>query len=150
MIRLIFRVAFILGLVIWLVPVDEQDKATTSSLDTFQAMRAAGSTWSDVQNFCERQQEACAVGAATLESMGQRAAAVARKVSGYLDTHYARAPETSQATSPSRPQGRPDTRPAPQRPSSPPLRRGADEHGTSQHSAYPGTLTPSLRGSQGG
>jgi hypothetical protein len=59
------------------------------------AVVAAGAAVSDMSGFCERQPDACTVGAQTAAAIGQRAQAGARMVYGFFSDHAA--PASTQA-----------------------------------------------------
>ena len=87
----LLRVAFWLTIVLALLPsgggVQQSAQAKVGAAD---AVVAASAAVSDMSGFCERQPEACTVGAQTAAAIGQRAQAGARMVYGYLTDHTAK------------------------------------------------------------
>jgi hypothetical protein len=87
----LLRVAFWLVVVLALLPsgggAQQSAQARVGATD---AMIAAGAAVSDMTNFCDRQPEACAVGAKTAVAIGQRAQAGARMVYEFINEHALR------------------------------------------------------------
>jgi hypothetical protein len=87
----LLRVAFWLVVVLALLPsgggAPQSAQARVGATD---AMIAAGAAVSDMTNFCDRQPEACAVGAKTAVAIGQRAQAGARMVYEFINEHALR------------------------------------------------------------
>jgi len=86
----LLRVAFWLTIVLALLPsgggIQQSAQAKVGAAD---AVVAASAAVSDMSGFCERQPEACTVGAQTAAAIGQRAQAGARMVYGFLSDHAA-------------------------------------------------------------
>lgn len=92
MIRFLLKLTFLLGLVIWFVPIDDQSAPKSSleqTMSTLQTINAASAVWSDAESFCTRQPQACAIGAATMTKFSEKAAKGARMVSEYLEKNLA-------------------------------------------------------------
>ena len=87
----LLRVGFWLTIVLALLPsgggVQQSAQAKVGAAD---AVVAASAAVSDMSGFCERQPDACTVGAQTAAAIGQRAQAGARMVYGYLTDHAAK------------------------------------------------------------
>jgi hypothetical protein len=87
----LLRVAFWLVVVLALLPsgggAQQSAQARVGATD---AMIAAGAAVSDMTIFCDRQPEACAVGAKTAVAIGQRAQAGARMVYEFINEHALR------------------------------------------------------------
>ncbi|MEI7804882.1 MAG: DUF5330 domain-containing protein [Hyphomicrobiales bacterium] len=71
----LLRMAFWLSVVCVLLPGGGSRQAPSQSaqIDPVQAVSAAGATLADMRSFCERQPEACVVGAQVASSLGQKA-----------------------------------------------------------------------------
>jgi hypothetical protein len=85
----LIRMAFWLSVVLALLPTfagtDSASKATQSSVDAGDAVSAASATVSDLSGFCDRQPEACNVGAQAAVAFGHQAQAGARILYEYLN-----------------------------------------------------------------
>lgn len=81
------RTAFWLSLLLVVLPIDTgaEDSADQQSISAFQALGAAQSVISDLSQFCDRNEAACATGGAALEQVGHKARAGAKLVYEYLD-----------------------------------------------------------------
>jgi hypothetical protein len=86
----ILRVAFWMTIVLALLPTGSSRTATSAQVDTSDAVAAAGATVSDVSSFCDRQPDACEVGAQAAVAIGQRAQAGAKMVYEFLHDQMAR------------------------------------------------------------
>jgi hypothetical protein len=85
----LLRVAFWLTIVLVLLP-SGSPKPAANSIGATDAMVAAGAAVSDVSGFCDRQPEACAVGAQAAIAIGQRAQAGAKMVYEFVSDQMAR------------------------------------------------------------
>jgi hypothetical protein len=86
----LLRVAFWLVVVLALLPSGGAQQSAQAKVGATDAMIAAGAAVSDMTNFCDRQPEACAVGAKTAVVIGQRAQAGARMVYEFINEHALR------------------------------------------------------------
>ena len=71
--RFLLRATFWLGLVLVLLPNSGSQPVPKLQVSTSEAFSAAKGVVTDIQNFCERQQETCMVGSRTGITLGQRA-----------------------------------------------------------------------------
>ncbi|MBZ0148365.1 MAG: DUF5330 domain-containing protein [Pseudorhodoplanes sp.] len=77
----LLRTAFWLSIVLALLPTGgSQPKSNEPSIDPIEAVSAAGAAMSDLSGFCDRQPDACVVGAQAVSAFGQRAQAGAKMV----------------------------------------------------------------------
>src|ERR1700722_20057917 len=75
----LLRMAFWLSVVVLLVPTGKvQPTGAASSVSAAEAVSAAGAAVADMRHFCERQAEACTVGAQAAVTFGQKAQAGAK------------------------------------------------------------------------
>jgi len=82
----LLRVAFWLTVVLALLPTgSSQPSAKGSQVGAGEAVAAAGAAVSDLGNFCDRQAEACVVGAQAAVAIGQRAQAGAKMVYEFIN-----------------------------------------------------------------
>jgi hypothetical protein len=87
----LLRVAFWLTIVLALLPSGGGAlQSAQAKVGAADAVVAASAAVSDMSGFCERQPEACTVGAQTAAAIGQRAQAGARMVYGFLADHAAK------------------------------------------------------------
>jgi len=70
--RFLLRTIFWLGLVLILLPSGGSQPVPESQVSASEALSAAKGVVTDIQTFCERQQEACVVGSRTAITLGQR------------------------------------------------------------------------------
>jgi hypothetical protein len=85
--------AFWLTLVLAVLPTGSsqpQAHASTPQIDAADAVVAAGAAVSDMSGFCDRQPEACKVGAQAAVAIGQRAQAGASMVYDFIQERMAR------------------------------------------------------------
>jgi len=85
----LLRVAFWLTIVLALLP-SGGSQPVAGGVKATEAMVAAGAAVSDVSSFCDRQREACAVGAQAAVAIGQRAQAGAKMVYEFFSEHKSR------------------------------------------------------------
>src|SRR5258708_4144322 len=94
----LLRVAFWLTIVLALLPSGgEQQSAQASAQNKVgptEAVVAAGAAVSDMGSFCERQPDACVVGAQAAVAIGQRAQAGAKMVYEFFNDHASHGTET--------------------------------------------------------
>ena len=83
--RFLLRMAFWLTVILVLLPSGGSQPAPKVEVSADEAMSAAGATVSDMQQFCERQPEACAVGSQVAVALGQRAQAGAKMLYEFLN-----------------------------------------------------------------
>jgi len=81
----LLRVAFWLTIVLALLPSGSSQPGVQTKVAATDAMVAAGAAVSDMSGFCDRQPEACVVGAQTAIAIGQRAQAGARMVYEFIN-----------------------------------------------------------------
>jgi hypothetical protein len=81
----LLRMAFWLSVVVLFVPTGKvQSTGAASSISAAEALSAAGSTVADIRHFCERQAEACSIGAQAAVTFGQKAQAAAKMLYDFL------------------------------------------------------------------
>lgn len=81
----LLRTAFWLSIVLALLPSGgSQPKSSEPSISALEAVSAASAAVSDMGGFCERQPDACEVGAQAATAFGQRAQAGAKMVYEFL------------------------------------------------------------------
>jgi hypothetical protein len=85
--RLLFRMAFWLTVVVLLLPAGGTHTSPSSLVMASDAISAAKATLADAQSFCARQPEACAIGSQTAVALGHRAQAGAKMIYEYLSEH---------------------------------------------------------------
>jgi len=85
----LLRVAFWLTIVLALLP-SGGSKPVPATVGATDAIVAAGAAVSDVTGFCDRQPDACAVGAQAAVSIGQRAQAGAKMVYDFVGDQWTR------------------------------------------------------------
>lgn len=83
----LLRVAFWLSIVLVLLPSGTTSKApqAQSAVGAVETLTAAGAAVSDMTQFCDRQPDACEVGAQAAVAFGQRAQAGARMVLDFIN-----------------------------------------------------------------
>jgi hypothetical protein len=86
----LLRVAFWLTIVLALLPSGGTRSGAQAKVGATDAVVAAGAAVSDMSNFCDRQREACEVGAQTAVAIGTRAQAGARMVFDFISDHASR------------------------------------------------------------
>lgn len=87
----LLRMAFWLTIVLVLLPTGSlQPQAQAPQIDAADAVVAAGAAVYDVSGFCDRQPEACKVGAQAAVAIGQRAQAGASMVYDFIHERMAR------------------------------------------------------------
>jgi hypothetical protein len=100
----LLRVAFWLTIVLALLPSGGAQQSAQASAQTkvgpTEAAVAAGAAVSDMGGFCERQPDACVVGAQAAVAIGQRAQAGAKMVYEFFSDHSSRGNETGSVTKP--------------------------------------------------
>ena len=84
----ILRMTFWLGVVLVLLPNGGSQPVPKSQVSASEAFSAAKGAVSDMQHFCERQQEACVVGSRTAITLGQRAQAGAKMLYEFLSERF--------------------------------------------------------------
>jgi hypothetical protein len=88
----LLRMAFWLTIVLALLPTGSTaPQAHVPQLDAADAVGAAGAAVSDMSGFCDRQPEACKVGAQAAVAIGQRAQAGASMVFDFIHERMSRA-----------------------------------------------------------
>jgi hypothetical protein len=94
----LLRVAFWLTIVLALLPSGGAQQSAQASAQTkvgpTEAVVAAGAAVSDMGSFCERQPDACVVGAQAAVAIGQRAQAGAKMVYEFFSDHTSHGTET--------------------------------------------------------
>ena len=86
----LLRVAFWLTIVLVLLPSAGSQPNAKSNIGATDAMVAAGAAVSDMSSFCDRQPNACVVGAQAAVALGQRAQAGAKMVYDFLSEYSVR------------------------------------------------------------
>ena len=87
----LLRMAFWLTIVLVLLPTGSSaPRASSPQIDAVDAVVAAGAAVSDVGGFCDRQPEACKVGAQAASVIGQRAQAGAAMVYDFIQERMTR------------------------------------------------------------
>jgi hypothetical protein len=100
----LMRMAFWLTVALVLLPsFGSQPSAKGPQLDTTEAAVAAGSAVADISHFCERQTEACVVGAQAAAVIGHRAQAGAKMVYEFISDKVQEKGETGSIGAPSGP-----------------------------------------------
>ena len=74
----LLRMTFWLGLVLVLLPSVGSQPVPKSQVGVSEALSATKGAVTDLQNFCERQKETCAIGSQAAITIGQRAQAGAK------------------------------------------------------------------------
>jgi hypothetical protein len=95
----LLRTAFWLTIVLALLPSGGTRQGAQANVDATDAVVAAGAAVSDMSSFCDRQPEACVVGAQAVVAIGQRAQAGAKMVFDFV-SDYASRSETGTVTAP--------------------------------------------------
>ena len=80
----LLRVAFWLTIVLALLPSGNSKPGAQANVGATDAVAAAGAAVSDMSGFCDRQPEACVVGAQAAVAIGQRAQAGAKMVYEFI------------------------------------------------------------------
>jgi len=146
--RFLFRLAFWLGVVVVLLPRSEQQAPSSVQVSASEAVAAAAATVGDMSKFCDRQPEACVVGAQAAEALGDRARAGAERLYQMFNDKLAARDNDKPAAVPSssKPNSVPTPRPSPRREAvaahAPP---GTPQAG-SQDTLKPADLAPIWRG----
>jgi hypothetical protein len=86
----LLRVAFWLIIALAILPSGGAQQTAQAKIGATDAMIAAGAAVSDMSSFCDRQPEACVVGAQTALVIGQRAQAGAKMVYEFFNDHVSR------------------------------------------------------------
>jgi hypothetical protein len=133
--RFLLRMAFWLGLILVLLPSGGSQPAPSSDVSPSEAFFAAKATMADMRQFCERQADACTVGAQAAVAIGHRAQAGAKLLYEFLNDQLG---PNDAATTGAVANARAD---AAQSPPLPPVR-------PSQNTLAPADRAPSWRGPQ--
>jgi hypothetical protein len=80
----LLRMAFWLGVVLVLLPSVSSQPLPKSQIGTGDALSAAQAAFSDIRNFCDRQPNACSVGAQAAVAIAQRAQVGAKMLYDFL------------------------------------------------------------------
>ena len=96
----LLRVAFWLIVVLALLPSGGAKQSAQAQIDATDAVVAASAAVSDMTNFCDRQPDACVVGAQAAVAIGQRAQAGARMVYDFISDHASHSGETGSVNKP--------------------------------------------------
>lgn len=86
--RFLLRTAFWLGLVLVLLPSGGSQPLPKAHVSAGDALGAARAAMSDLQQFCQRQPNACEVGSQTATTLGQRAQLGAKMLYEFLQQHF--------------------------------------------------------------
>ncbi len=98
----LLRVAFWLTIVLALLPSGGAQQSAQAKVGPTEAVVAAGAAVSDMSSFCDRQPEACVVGAQAAVAIGQRAQAGAKMVYDFINDHASHSGETGSVNKPKR------------------------------------------------
>jgi hypothetical protein len=96
----LLKVAFWLGIVLVLLPSGGAQPTSKVQVSASEAVSAAKAAVTDMKQFCERQPEACVVGAHTAVALGQRAQAGAKILYEYLNEQLGSGEQTLTSTIP--------------------------------------------------
>lgn len=99
--RFVLRMTFWLGVVLVLLPNGGSQTVPKSQVSASEALSAAEGAVTDIEHFCERQQEACVVGSRTAVTLGQRAAAGAKILYEFLSKRVGSDQSKTMQTGPS-------------------------------------------------
>ena len=93
----LLRMAFWLSVVCVLLPGggSKQPASQSAHIDPAQAVSAAGATLADMRSFCERQPEACVVGAQVASTLGQKAQEGAKTLYEFISEKIAEKDSTA-------------------------------------------------------
>ena len=91
----LLRVAFWFTVVLVLLPSSGAQPGAKTNIGATEAVMAAGAAVSDMSGFCDRQPNACVVGAQAAAALGQRAQAGAKMVYDFLSEHSVRGDPSS-------------------------------------------------------
>jgi len=94
----LLRVAFWLTIVLALLPSGGAQQSAQAKVGPSEAVVAAGAAVSDMSSFCDRQPEACVVGAQAAVAIGQRAQVGAKMVYEFFNDHASHGSETGSVT----------------------------------------------------
>jgi hypothetical protein len=86
--RFLLKMAFLLGVVMLLLPMPSQPTTPGATVGAGDAMSAAGAAIADLRQFCSRQPEACAVGSQVLAEAGLKAQAGAKMLYEFLTEKF--------------------------------------------------------------
>jgi len=90
----LLRVAFWLTIVLALLPSGGAKQSAQAQIGATDAVVAASAAVSDMTNFCDRQPDACVVGAQAAVAIGQRAQAGAKMVYEFINDYASHGGET--------------------------------------------------------
>ncbi|MEA2978426.1 MAG: hypothetical protein QOF09_249 [Alphaproteobacteria bacterium] len=96
----LLRIAFWLTIVLALLPSGGAQQSAQAKVGATEAVVAAGAAVSDMSNFCDRQPDACVVGAQAAVAIGQRAQAGAKMVYEFFNDHTSHGSETGSVPKP--------------------------------------------------
>ena len=96
----LLRVAFWLTIVLALLPSGGAQQSAQAKVGPTEAVVAASAAVSDMSSFCDRQPEACVVGAQAAVAIGQRAQAGAKMVYDFISDHASHSGETGSVNKP--------------------------------------------------
>jgi hypothetical protein len=94
----LLRVAFWLTIVLALLPSGGAKQSAQAQVGATEAVVAASAAVSDMTNFCDRQPDACVVGAQAAVAIGQRAQAGAKMVYEFINVYASHGSETGSVT----------------------------------------------------
>lgn len=97
------RSAFWIGVVIMLIPVDDEIAAratakATPPIGAFEAVSAAQSTLQDMNGFCDRNPDVCEIGGRVATTFALKARTGAEMLVEFVDTQLGGAPEAPAST----------------------------------------------------
>lgn len=83
-IMFLIRTAFWLALILLILPIDREEAGIANGPGTFETFAAVQTVVSDMRGFCDRNPNACATGAATVDVLRKKAVYSAGVVQGWL------------------------------------------------------------------
>lgn len=83
-IMFLIRTAFWLALILLVLPIDREEAGIANGPGAFETFAAVQTVVSDMRGFCDRNPNACATGAATVDVLRQKAVYSAGVVQGWL------------------------------------------------------------------
>src|SRR4051812_268256 len=96
----LLRVAFWLTIVLALLPSGGAQQSAQAKVGPTEAVVAASAAVSDMSGFCDRQPDACVVGAQAAVAIGQRAQAGAKMVYDFINDYASHGGETGSVSKP--------------------------------------------------
>lgn len=104
------RSAFWLAVVVMLLPADKETGDRAPSVSAFEAIAAAGTTVSDLSQFCTRNPDVCVTGGSAFHVFTDKVRGGAKMISGYFSERRVEPAESGDTLKPD------DIKPAPRAP----------------------------------